>query len=84
MNEQTMNNGRPDRGVYVENRSKFPLQELAKYGDQWVAWSLDGTTIVAHHEDLLEVGRILDKAGVNHQDVSFEWIPPGGEVDILL
>ena len=84
MSKTTTNNGRPDRGVYVKNRSAFPLEELAKYGDQWVAWSLDGANILAHHEDLLAVGRLLDAAGVGHEDVSFEWIPPGGEVDTLL
>ena len=36
------------RQEYLANRTMFPLEELAKYSGQWVAWSPDGTRIVAH------------------------------------
>jgi hypothetical protein len=75
---------RVDPYVYRDNRSKYVPADLLPYGEQWVAWSLDATRIIAHHRDLLEVGRMLDEAGIDSEDVNFEWIPPGGEVDCLL
>jgi hypothetical protein len=34
-------------GIFIKNRQEFPLEELMKYAEQWVAWSPDGTKIVA-------------------------------------
>jgi hypothetical protein len=34
-------------GVFMKNRAAFPEDELMKYAGQWVAWSPDGTAIVA-------------------------------------
>jgi len=36
-----------DRKSFLENRAKFPIEELAKFAGQWVAWKPDGTGIVA-------------------------------------
>jgi hypothetical protein len=33
--------------VFLENREKFPEEELLSYAGQWIAWSPDGTAIVA-------------------------------------
>jgi hypothetical protein len=49
-----------------------------------VAWNSDASGIIAHHEDLLEAVRMVEAAGLDRDDVNFEWIPPGGEVDSLL
>ena len=84
MNNKASGRARHDRNVYLQNRCKHPLEELAKYGNQWVAWSADGSRIVAHHEDALEVTRMVDAAGIDSEDVVLEWIPPGGEVQTLL
>src|SRR5262249_7768944 len=35
-------------GVFMKNRAVFPEEELMKYAGQWIAWSPDGTAIVAH------------------------------------
>jgi hypothetical protein len=35
------------RRKFLANRAAFPVQELAKYAGQWVAWSPDGTRIAA-------------------------------------
>jgi hypothetical protein len=79
-------NGKPkhDRDVYVKNRSAFPLAELLKFGDQWLAWSADGTRIVAHHEDLLVVAERVKTAGIEPEDVTLEYIPPEGEVQSVV
>ncbi len=34
--------------IFMTNRAAFPEEELMKYVDQWIAWSPDGTAIVAH------------------------------------
>lgn len=83
MMHQADNKSQPDRRLYLENRGKFPLEELMNYGNQWVAWSADGSTIIAHHEDLLEVGRRIKEAGIDSTNVVLELIPAEGEVTLL-
>jgi hypothetical protein len=75
---------RPDRSVYVENRSRFLPEDLLPYADQWVAWSADGSAILAHHRDLAEVARMIEAMGLGREDVVFDHIPPEGEVTTLL
>lgn len=80
MSEKT----KPDRRVYVENRQKFLPEDLLPYAGQWVAWSADGARIVAHHEDLGELTRMVEAEGLDREEVVFDCIPPGGEVTTLL
>jgi hypothetical protein len=50
--------------VFIENRQKFPVDELyEKYVDKWVAWSPDGTAIVASTEDPYQLGDLIRAAG---------------------
>jgi hypothetical protein len=80
-----MSNGqpRPDRDEYVRNRSQVRPEELVPYLGQWIAWSLDGRRILAHHVDLLEASRQVKTGGFDDEDVNWEHIPESGEVDIL-
>jgi hypothetical protein len=41
-----------DGALFIESCNRFPPEELEKYRGQWVAWSLDGTRIIAHAHDL--------------------------------
>jgi len=75
---------RPDRKVYVENRAKYLPEDLLPYADQWVAWSADGSKIVAHDPDLAEVARQVEAQGLEREDVVFDHLPPEGEVTTLL
>ena len=36
---------------YLKNRLTFPITELDKYRGEWVAWSPDGTRVVAASRD---------------------------------
>ena len=84
MSEYTNGKVKPDRWLYVKNRAKFFPEDLLPYADHWVAWSADGSTIVAHHGDLAEVARKIDAMGLAREDVIFDFIPPEGEVTTLL
>ena len=79
-------NGRPvvDRQVYVENRGKFSPEDLLPYAGQWLAWSADGSRIVAHHADLGQVLREVEQSGLSRDDVVLDHLPTGGEVDAIL
>ena len=59
----------PDLSHYEENRSKFPLEELAKYWGKHVAFSPDGTRIVASGDTLEELDATLDAAGIHFSQV---------------
>ncbi len=48
MNEpETMAECAARMGVFMKNRAAFPLDELMKFAGQWIAWSPDGTAVVA-------------------------------------
>jgi hypothetical protein len=84
MTEKRNGKAARDPVVYRRNRDAHSLEELARYGDQWVAWSADGRDIVAHHADPNVVWDEVKAKGLSSEDVVVEWIPPGGEVECLL
>jgi hypothetical protein len=59
---------------YEENRSKFPLRELQKYAGQWVAFSSDGSRVLAHAETISDLEKRLIHIGVDPQNVAIEKI----------
>ena len=52
-----------------KNRREFPTEELWKYIGKHVAWSWDGTRIVASGDTMDEVFQQLDKIGIPHDRV---------------
>jgi hypothetical protein len=61
---------------YFENRHKFPIDELIKYEDQYIAWSWDGSRVLASDADRNELDRKLEAAGIDPSRVVHEFIPP--------
>jgi hypothetical protein len=59
----------PQLNSYEANRAKFPLEELAKYPGQFVAFSLDGTRIIAHAATRAELWQKLEEAGIHPSQV---------------
>jgi hypothetical protein len=59
---------------HVKNRNAFPVEELEKYERQHVAWSLDGTRILAGHEDPFQLNAILEAAGYRSDDYVLSFI----------
>ena len=70
----------PDLSQYEENRSKFPLDELAKHWGKHVAFSPDGTRIVASGDSFDEVIEKLQAAGIDVSQVVHSYID-GPDVD---
>jgi hypothetical protein len=65
---------------HVQNRSEFPEEELKKYYCRHVAWSLDGTRIVASGEDDQQVFDAARAAGYTTEQVVFSYVPYPDEV----
>jgi hypothetical protein len=63
-----------DVAAFLQNRAKFPLDELQKYDGQWVAFSADGARIVASAETLDELERQLAAAGENAEELGLEQV----------
>jgi glucose/arabinose dehydrogenase len=70
----------PDLSQYEENRRKFPLDELAKYWGKHVAFSPDGTRILASGDSIAEVDDKLDAAGIHFSQVVHSYIDPPDQV----
>ena len=69
----------PDLSHFEENRSRFPLDELAKYGGKHVAFSPDGSRIVASGDTEEELDAALEAAGTASSQVVHSYIdPPNG------
>jgi hypothetical protein len=66
----------PDLSHFEENQSKFPLEELAKYWGKQVAFSPDGTRIVASGDTLEELDANLEAAGIHFSQVVTCYIDP--------
>src|SRR4051812_32910476 len=54
----------PHLRAFGENRNRFPPEELFSYAGQHVAWSPDGTRIVASAEHRATLCRRLADAGI--------------------
>jgi hypothetical protein len=67
---------------FAKNIAKTPLDELQRWAHRHVAWSRDGTRIVAGAETLGELFTALRRAGVDPSSVVFDFIEiPGVEGD---
>jgi len=61
----------------MHNRLAYPPEKLlAEYGGQWVAWSPDGTHIVAASAESGEaVHDLVVAAGIDPSKVVFSYVP---------
>jgi uncharacterized protein DUF5678 len=70
----------PDLRHFAAKRRPFPLDELAKYAGQYVAWSPDGAQIVASGPTEEAVEAKLQAAGIAPSQVVGEFIPAADSV----
>lgn len=75
---------RPDIRFYSQNRSRVPPEQMRPYAGQHVAWSPDGTRILAHGADLDEVIAKLKAIGIHFSEAVWEHVPPLDAEDSLL
>jgi hypothetical protein len=68
-------------GIFIKNRQAFPVEGLMKYAGQWVAWSPDGTKIVAGSSESEEaVWDAVIAAGYDPHECVFSYMGgPDGE-----
>jgi hypothetical protein len=64
-----------DMQEYLRNRLRFPLDELAKYAGMYVAWSPDGTKIIASDKDERKLDAAIRAAGYNPAEIVVSPIP---------
>ena len=73
-------NGKPAPDIngwqFNINVNNFPLDELAKYAGKYVAWSLDGTRILADGDDPDEVDQKLIAAGIDPSQAVGSYVDP--------
>ncbi len=65
-----------DLSQFDENRSTFPTNKLLLFAGQQVAWSLDGTRIVAAAATRDDHDRRLESVGIDLGQVMHDYIDP--------
>jgi hypothetical protein len=69
-----------DMQTFIRNRSRFPVEELALYAGKYVAWSADGTRILASDKDQVRLDQALQVAGHDTAEVLVSFMPHPDEV----
>lgn len=60
--------------VFLENQSKFPAAELLRYQGQHIAWSWDGSQILASDRDRRTLDQELRAAGIDSRHVIHDFV----------
>ena len=63
------------RRKFLERRAAFPAEALAPYAGRWIAWSPDGTRIVADSEAPEDLDGRIRAAGGDAERCVVEGIP---------
>jgi hypothetical protein len=65
---------------FLKNRAAFPVAELAKHRGEWVAWSPDGTRLVAASRNPDALDDLIRAAGENPETCPVTGIPDSDSV----
>ena len=69
------------RQTHIANRTMFPPDELIRYAGQWIAWSPDGSRIVAHATEAEGLDDLVRAVGEDPRgSTSRRGIPAEGSV----
>jgi hypothetical protein len=66
----------PDLRGFDENRSRFPADQLLAYSGMYVAWSTDGSRILAAGPTRDALDQQLESAGILLDQVVHDYIEP--------
>jgi glucose/arabinose dehydrogenase len=69
-----------DMQQFLTNRQQFPPGELAKYAGKYIAWSPDGTLILASDDDLEKVAAAVEDQGYDSAEIVLSSVPFPDEV----
>ncbi len=69
-----------DWQVFDKNRAAFPPEELLAYRGQYIAWSPDGTRIIASDQDGIRLDDTVRALGYDPAEVAFSSVP---DADVL-
>ena len=69
-----------DMREFLKNRSQFAAADLGKYAGLYIAWSPDGTKIIASNGDAMKLVAAVKSAGFNPQECVISSVPEGEEV----
>ncbi|MGL4549880.1 MAG: hypothetical protein ACRC33_01730 [Gemmataceae bacterium] len=61
---------------FGENNARFPAEELWEHAGRHVAWSWDGTRLLASAELLEDLYLKLRELGIDPQRVVFDYVDP--------
>jgi hypothetical protein len=70
-----------DLSQFNKNRLAFPPEQLLQYRGQYIAWSPDGSRIIAGDRDFLKLDDTVKGLGYDPSEVSYETVP---DADIIL
>ncbi len=63
---------------FFENQDKIQPEDMIQYAGQYLAWSWDGSQVVASAPTREELEEKLKSMGVNLQRVAWDYQPPLG------
>ena len=69
-----------DMREFLKNRPQVSQAEVEKYAGKYVAWSPDGTRIIAGDDDPMKVVAALKLAGYDPADCVLSSVPASDEV----
>jgi hypothetical protein len=72
-----------DMEQYLTNRHRFPPDELARHAGRYVAWSPDGTQIVASDEDPERVVEAVRGRGLDPEEAPISYVPSRDETLVV-
>ena len=69
--------------LFIQNSSRFPPEELAKYAGRYVAWDLEGKQILASGSDYDDLYANLAAAGIKLSKVVQSYVAGPGEETLI-
>ena len=69
-----------DMQVHLSNRRRIPPEELEKYAGRYVAWSPDGTRIIASADRLSELAPVVEASEFDPEECVLSYVSGADEV----